>query len=111
MASEFSRERRLEVLPGGKRRKSPELDGVHKLADKLEPQLADKFVRAVSRYRQSVSISALAEAIALGDVDRALALFDGFDDAMSSLATQVESTVMAGGREGAKRVREFEDGD
>ncbi len=81
---------------------------VHDAADELEPKLSDTVVRTLSRYRASVSVDALGTAIAIGNVNEAMRLFDGMEEALSPIGTAVRDAEFRGGRIGAARLKKLE---
>lgn len=79
-------------------------------ADRLEPPVATAFVRGATKMQSAVSISALANALAAGDIKRAMALClhpGAQQAALESAAAKIEDAVLAGGRLGAEQVNEL----
>jgi len=82
---------------------------VHATADKIEARMARAFVRAADRMRENVSVFELGNALADGDVKRAVrAVSPGgqIEDALGPVATITRDAVIRGGRIGAQMVRE-----
>lgn len=84
-----------------------EYQPVHAEADKFEPRLARALDRAAERMRETMSINALAIAIAGKDVRAAMAQLPAaaVEDALRPVATITRDAVLRGGRVAADHVR------
>lgn len=89
-------------------RQPREYRATHRAADKLEPPLARAFQQSVQTIQKSVSINALAMAIASGDVKAAMRLLPvkTVRESLEPVAEIVRDAVMKGGELGADAVRE-----
>jgi len=76
-------------------------------ADRLEPQMEARFLRAADRMRASVDLDALTLALAKGDADaavRAVITDRRLRDVMDPLGTVITTGLVRGGRLGARQL-------
>ena len=77
-------------------------------ADRLEPQMEARFLRAADRMRASVDLDALTLALAKGDADAAVraAITDQrLREVMDPLSTVITTGLIRGGRLGARQLK------
>ena len=76
-------------------------------ADRLEPRMEARFVRAAGRLRASVDLDRLTLALATGDVDAAVraALTDRrLREVMDPISTVITTGLVRGGKLGARQL-------
>ena len=76
-------------------------------ADRLEPQMEARFLRAADRMRASVDLDALTLALAKGDVDaavRAVITDQRMREVMDPISTVITTGLVRGGRLGARQL-------
>jgi len=77
-------------------------------ADRLEPQMEARFLRAADRMRASVDLDALTLALAKGDADAAVraAITDQrLREVMDPISTVITTGLVRGGRLGARQLK------
>jgi len=77
-------------------------------ADRLEPQMEARFLRAADRMRASVDLDALTLALAKGDADAAVraAITDQrLREVMDPISTVITTGLIRGGRLGARQLK------
>tara|TARA_R110000765_G_C18935018_1_gene607098 strand:+ start:192 stop:473 length:282 start_codon:yes stop_codon:yes gene_type:complete len=77
-------------------------------ADRLEPQMEARFLRAADRMRASVDLDALTLALAKGDADaavRAVITDQRLREVMDPLSTVITTGLIRGGRLGARQLK------
>jgi len=77
-------------------------------ADRLEPQMEARFLRAADRMRASVDLDALTLALAKGDADaavRAVITDQRLREVMDPISTVITTGLIRGGRLGARQLK------
>ena len=77
-------------------------------ADRLEPQMEARFLRAADRMRASVDLDALTLALAKGDADaavRAVITDQRLREVMDPISTVITTGLVRGGRLGARQLK------
>ena len=77
-------------------------------ADRLEPQMEARFLRAADRMRASVDLDALTLALAKGDADaavRAVITDQRMREVMDPISTVITTGLVRGGRLGARQLK------
>ncbi len=89
-------------------RRDPDLNIIHRAADRIEPRVARSVVKAAGVLRARVPVEALTEALEAGDVAEAARIMEAVDveDAYVPMGRIIGDAVVVGGRIGAAEIHE-----
>jgi hypothetical protein len=91
------------------KRSSDEFKAVYAVADPIEIRVARAYEKSVERLMEQISITELAEALATGDIRRAMRLFsdEKVEGSLEPVGNIISDAVLRGGKVGAEILRDL----
>jgi hypothetical protein len=91
------------------KRSPDEFKAVYAVADPIEIRVTRAYEKSVERLVEQISITELAEALATGDVRRAMRLFsdEKIKDSLEPVGNIISDAVLRGGKVGAEILRDL----